>query len=335
MKSTSTTTLNHTSYQTSYRFASEEVGLVAGNNIHMFQAHPKFNKKEKHVKDFISDQIKVFVYLGSSFYHFMHEDLGEFLAQYSLTPDALFIIDITGIVDRDPLPTYIQNFFKFLNKNNVDYVPVDLRVINKFNVNNLYFRDLNAESFEINNPWPKIHEMSKQFVTTNIDVTDGKKVYLTRKNYKGRSLKTLIKGRLPYENDDRMDDENKVEEYFISLGFDIVAPDEFKTFESQISYFSKAKMVASTTSSGLVNAAFMPTGSAVLELTTPLIAFTKVGNGVTEPPSVGTEEIHHFYHLMAARLGHRYVSIPNLNRSSEEVINTIENDTFLKAWLSA
>jgi len=132
-----------------------------------------------------------------------------------------------------------------------------------------------------------------------------------------------------------MDYEKRLEDYFLSLGFEIVYPDEFKSFEEQMNFFYSAKTVASLTGSGLTNACFMQPGSTVIEICTPLISFTQIGNGVTDHGSVGQEEIHHFYNVISTMMDHNYIAIQNMSRSSEHVIQKIENNKSLKKFLES
>jgi hypothetical protein len=332
MISTSTTTTHYTEYDSTFIYGEDATGLVFGQSIGQFSTGPLFSKKEKHVLDLVSDQPKVFISLSFSPYHFMHDELGEFLAQYEKTPEAKFIIDITQIAEMDPLPSFLSFFFRYLNAKKVDYLPVNLTKINKVNINKFYTRNPSAESFEINDPGPKLHAMALESVKDK-DIPATKKVYISRRNFKGRELGKLIQGRLPYSNDNRMDDEKKVEDYFKSLGFEIAVPEDFKNFDEQINYFYQAKMVVSSTSSGFINAFFMRPGSTMVEISTPLISFSRIGDGFTQPISLGQQEIHHFYHMMSISLGHKYISIENKDRSAEKVIATIESDSGLKSWL--
>jgi hypothetical protein len=332
MISTSTTTINHTNQKISLKLYDEkEVGITFTGNINSFSISDKFDKKNNHCIDFISDQPKVLISMSMSFYHFYHDCFGEFLAQYEITPNAKFIIDITNVADNK-LPNFIKMFFKFLNDNKVDYQPVDLRKIQGFNINNFYYKDSECESRAINDPSPKIYKMSQRYIVDK-KVAATKKIFLSRKNYQNRDLSILIKDRLPYTNDNRIDDEKKAQEYFKTLGFETICPEDFKSFEEQMNYMYEARVILSTTSSALTNACFMRPGSTIIELVTPLISFQAVGNGVTSPLSIGQEEVHHFYHLMAFALDHKYLGINNKNRSIDKIIDTIENDKLLKQYI--
>lgn len=333
MQSTSTTTLNVTSMKNTFKFQKDSVGVKFNQPyINSFSILNKFKKDEPGLIDLISDQPKVFIPMATSFYHLYYDNFSEFLTQYEITPDAKFIIDITNIKNMDPLPEYIKMVFRFLNQNNVDYRPIDLNANNIMNINNFYYFDRNAESYSINNPPKRLYEFAQRYVVDEKNKAS-KKVYLSRKNLSSRDLSFFIKGRLPYENDNRVDDEKKIEEYFVSMGFDIVYSDEFQSFEEQMNFFYNVKTIASLTGAGLTNACFMQPGSTVIEICTPLISFAQVGNGITDNGSEGQEEVHHFYNVISTMKDHNYISISNMTRSSEQIIQKIENNKALKDFL--
>jgi hypothetical protein len=333
MQSTSTTTLNVTSMKNTFKFQKDSVGVKFNQPyINSFSILNKFKKDEPGLIDLISDQPKVFIPMATSFYHLYYDNFSEFLTQYEITPDAKFIIDITNIKNMDPLPEYIKMVFRFLNQNNVDYRPIDLNANNIMNINNFYYFDRNAESYSINNPPKRLYEFAQRYVVDEENKAS-KKVYLSRKNLSSRDLSFFIKGRLPYENDNRVDDEKKIEEYFMSMGFDIVYSDEFQSFEEQMNFFYNVKTIASLTGAGLTNACFMQPGSTVIEICTPLISFAQVGNGITDNGSEGQEEVHHFYNVISTMKDHNYISISNMTRSSEQIIQKIENNKALKDFL--
>lgn len=333
MKSTTTTTINSTKMKNGMKFEKGVIGLKFNSpEIYNFSINGKFKKDEPGLIDLVSDQPKVLVELTTSFYHLYHDLFGELLTQYELTPNAKFIVNISQIKTMDNLPEYIKMIFKFLNENNIDYRPIDLNDNRIININNLYYRDPESESFSINNPSRKLYDFSQRYIADK-NIKAEKKVYLSRKNFIGRDLSFFIKGRLPYENDNRIDDEKKIEEYFSSLGFEVVYPDEFKTFEEQMQFFYKVKTVASLTSSGLTNACFMQPGSTVIEISTPLISFSQIGNGVLEYDSHGQEELHHFYATISEMMDHNYIAIPNIARSANDIIKKIEDNNTLKNFL--
>lgn len=333
MHSTTTTTIDKISTKNTFNFQKETVGISFDNDhIYNISMHKKFKKDELGLIDLVSDQPKVFIAMSTSFYHLYHDTFAEFLTQYELTPDAKFIIDITHIKNINPLPEYIKMIFKFLNEKKVDYRPIDLRVRNIMNVNNLYYRNINAESHAINYPHEKLYKFANQYII-NKNIKPDKKIYLSRKKNESRDLSFFIKGRLPYENDNRIDNEKNLEKYFSSLGFQIVYSEDFKTFEEQMQFFYSVKTCVSLTGSGLTNACFMQPGSTIVEISTPLISFNKIGNGITDPGSDGQQELHHFYAAISTMMDHNYMAISNTSRSSKELIDKIENNKTLKDFL--
>lgn len=333
MHSTTTTTINKMSMKNTFKFQKEIVGIRFNEeHIHNISIEKKFKKDEPGLIDLVSDQPKVFVPMSTSFYHLYYDCFSELLTQHELTPNAKFIIDITHIKENDKLPEYIKMIFKFLNQNNIDYRPIDLRVNKVVNINNLYYRDIDAESPAINHPYEKLHKFAKKYAIDK-DAKPEKRVYISRKKNNNRDLSFFIKGRLPYESDSRIDDEEKLEKYFSSIGFEIVYSEDFKTFEEQMQFFYSVKTCVSLTGSGLTNTCFMQPGSTVVEISTPLISFNRIGNGITDFGSDGQEELHHFYSAISTMMNHNYVAISNTSRSSKELIKKIENNQKLKDFL--
>jgi hypothetical protein len=335
MVSTGTTTVSATKHKNNFGYFEGTTGIeFLGTDIIGINFVDVFKEDALHFLDFVSDQPKVLIPISMSFYHFYHDFFGAFLTQYELMPDAKYIIDITVIKDISPLPSFLKLFFKFLNDNKVDYESVDFGKTNKININNFYYTNLQAESSELNDPALKIYNMSQNYVK-DVNVLANRKIFLSRKNFQNRDLSPFINERLPFQNDNRIDDEKKAEEYFKTLGFEVVIPENFKNFEEQINYMYEAKTIISYTGSGLTNAFFMRPGSTVIELVTPLISFSSLGNGVTEALSNAQEEIHHFYHLLAQSMNHKYIGIRNKERSIDKIIETIESDKALKLFLES
>lgn len=146
------------------------------------------------------------------------------------------------------------------------------------------------------------------------------KVYLSRRHIPPRQIETsldLPDGRI---NDTRIKNEIVFEKYLEALGFLIVAPEEISTIEEQISILSSCKLLVSATSSGLANQVFMPRGSLVVELTVPFI----VDNHDVK------QDLHLNYLALSYMSEHQYLSIPNKTTDAYDVINTIENNKYLK-----
>ena len=156
-----------------------------------------------------------------------------------------------------------------------------------------------------------------------------KKIYISRKHIPDRTYGSIK--RLPFSDDNRLYDDDILEEYLRSKGFEIVIPENLANFEEQINLFSKAKIIVSLTSSGITNCFFMRPGSKLLEIMSPITSsdFNPDENG----ECTGMQSLHHIYVGLAFLKSHTYIGIPNWTRHSQDIINYIEERDFLKRLL--
>ena len=91
----------------------------------------------------------------------------------------------------------------------------------------------------------------------------------------------------------------------------------------------ETKILISLTGSGLTNCIFMQPEQKIVEIFTPLI-ISKTKNDLNINFQ---EEWHFFNHRMSAIKQHKYFSLSNINRSSEEIIKNIEKDELFKQIL--
>jgi hypothetical protein len=96
------------------------------------------------------------------------------------------------------------------------------------------------------------------------------------------------------------------------MGFEIVCPEDFDSFEDQIEYFDSVKTLVSPTSAGLVNGLLMKKNQTIIELEVPMVA-------------QGKESLHSLYPGLLFNSGHIFIMIPSL-RDSTEIINKIESN---------
>ena len=130
----------------------------------------------------------------------------------------------------------------------------------------------------------------------------------------------------------RIDDEKAIEEYFSSLGFEIVRPEDFSSLDEQIEFLHGVRTLVSLTSSGITNSTFMQPGQTVIELVTPItIDFPDDDNAYY---SKTVEELHHFYVFMSFRKKHKYIGISNEVKSAKALINNLESDELFKSFIN-
>lgn len=273
---------------------------------------------------FISDREKVFFTLMNGPYHFFMDSLGPLLMQMEKTPDALFIID-TGNM-HDPDKKYLNFFIEALNSKGVDF---RLIKANNFRIyaNNFHTQRWMDDGF---NAPKRVYDFFKEYIDKP-EVEPFRKVYVSRSYMPPRPLKSVFPG-ASFGHDNRIDDEKKLEEYLKSLGFEIIVPEtSFESFKDQLNYFYEVKTLVSLTSGGITNSSFMQPGGTVIELVNSMV----VTMGAENTPKSGElwhveEALHHYYATMAWRKGHTYIGMDNSRRSSDFIIDKINNSTLLQ-----
>ena len=273
---------------------------------------------------FYSDQTKMIMRLPISFYHCMHDFLGTVFHIFELDPDTLFIIDVS-IPNRTPVTHKVNEFcFKLLDYHNVNYEKVDLTKGSSVNIDNFYIRtqrvvDHNASNILMKYIMPFIK---------NQDVKPFRKVYLSRKgltNYKNKQYGEEFSKKLTRNTYNRIDDEEKLENFFLDNGFEVMIPEDFDSFEDQLNYFYEVDTIVGITGGGLTNVMFMQPGGTVIELMTTLITNVSHVNYMDKTENrFGFEEgQHHFYHAIAFRKNCNYFGFPNINTEADTLIKRI------------
>ena len=164
-----------------------------------------------------------------------------------------------------------------------------------------------------------INALIERFAGKSAKSSANKKVYISRKL--ASTAKDLINDSSRFSDDIRVYDEEVLEKYLYSLGYEILSPENFTTFEEQLEYFSNTSMLISSTNAGLSNMIFMPSGSTVVELKTPLVR--KVYNE-TRNNAIYIDETHDLYVPIAYQKGHLYVSLPVDDRSGFTAVEKLK-----------
>lgn len=211
---------------------------------------------------------------------------------------------------------------KFLNNYKIDYKIIDdWTNINQIIVNDFIF--FNKTCIESS---PITHNLFLKYFgkfIKNVDKKPFRKVYLNRKNYSERKQHDTS---LSYNEDNRIHNEHILEEYLSNNGVECMSlENKFDTFEEQINYFYSVKTLISTTSAGLTNCLYMQPGSIVIELVTPQLIEHNTADGV----SLGIS-INSLWQPITSVKEIDHISISNLKRDSEIVLNKIKNTTYLK-----
>ena len=280
----------------------------------------------------INNKKKLVFSIVNSYYHSVLDNMSEIIYTMALHPKNELIIDVSELDSyfrriNDNYHAPFLYFLEVLESRNIKYRVVNLKQYDVVYINN--FRVI-AYPFETAQKAELVYEFFKPELS-NIKALPTKNVFVSRSKTVGREYDAPG---LSHKNDNRMDSHQKLEEYFRSLGYEVVNTEDFSSFKEQIEYFYQAKVIASITGSGLTNAAFMRPGQTLIEIVTPLVVpVARPGEtkDITDPYYV--QEIHNFYKNLAFYKDHSYFAIHNESRSFDELKSKIEKDPRIKMFL--
>ena len=262
---------------------------------------------------------KVFLKLEKGFFHAVSTTLAQILIEHEKNNNVQIIL---GIDSKDSFGDIFNKFIvDTMKRKNIKYKIILLENNTIYKIDKcLYFSMtmLTYSGIKI------IEKLGLEYSSNNPPY---KKIILTRKlvHRFAKSPEGMFGGIDPnkflFKDDIRMDNEDKVINYFEKLGFECISPENFKSIEEQIRFFSEVKTIVSVTTAGLLNTVFMPQGSKVIELAVPMVAGR-------------TESLHsNLYSGISFAKNHKYIAIPTM-RKAEDVIKIIENDISLKKYIA-
>jgi capsular polysaccharide biosynthesis protein len=257
---------------------------------------------EKSLNFLQDDTVYVFVDAIANFHHFILT---------ILTP-ALQVIEL---IDNEKLHFVLHSRSKKQIADNFDNLLIELLLeknINYTSVNSSAYDYVNAKNFipingvSIEKGIPILYDYLIKKYNLPPAMTN-KKIYVSRSKYGGEEK--------------RIDDEKALEKLFEENGFQIVYPEEIKTFREQFELFNSCSVLAGLTGSGLTNLILMPKNQIVLEIVTKL----KIGVTDSSTGQVFTEEqIHDHYKEFSIIKDHIMITIFNMDKSVEDVQKKIE-----------
>jgi hypothetical protein len=231
---------------------------------------------------FKSAVTKYLIRLEDPFFHVIYDSLALILTLHKLDPDAIFILyrprreseSSTKIYD------YFEELFNFKSlkyvmlhpakdetTNDMGYYSPVIETFNYLDI--VKYLNRNDMYFTLDD-----HLLVSREILSHLgpsSVSPYRKVYLSRSHINHRRYKTR-KDHVGHKDDIRLDNEELLEDFFTSKGYDIVVPEmKFKTFREQLEYMRSVKVLASVTSSGITNALFMEDGQFVIEIVAELV----------------------------------------------------------------
>lgn len=292
--------------------------------------------------DLTGKRKKIVRTLSASVFHFFADDVCDILCALKIYPDAELILDLSLLSDviESSDRGFIGFFFDALADQGIKY-----KLINASEFDIIYINDYCvAESpYRSSISGELIYEFFKKYIDKPNTVPH-RNVYLTRKKVnKDSSNLEKTAAKLSYRKDERIDSEDRLAEIFANLGFEVIAPEDFKDFHEQLNFFYSVKTLASLTSSGLANALFMQPGGTIIEMSTPLVVLSPILSGERtildmEPEHQEdytiAQELHMFYKLIAYLKSHVYLSINNPGRNADQLGKDIESNLKLFNFLN-
>lgn len=291
--------------------------------------------------DLTSKRRKIVKAISSSYYHFFADDVCDIIYALNLYPDAELILDVSQVAKSlsEPNRGFLNFFFSALEDKGIRYKLVDVSQFDIIYINDYYI----AESIHKSSmSGPLFFNFFKEYID-NPNEKPYRNVYLTRKKVL-KDVKDLKQkaAKLSFTTDDRVDSEERLGTIFESLGYEVVAPEDFTDFRHQINFFHSVKTLASLTSSGLANALFMQPGGTIVEFSTPLVVLSPILGAEktiqdmlqdSEYDPQIAQELHMFYKLVAYLKSHTYISINNPNRSADDIEKAIYGNVKLFNFL--
>jgi hypothetical protein len=284
--------------------------------------------------DLTGPGVKIVKSISSSVFHFFADDVCDILYALKVYPKAEVIIDLSKVQEfiNKPSWSFLGFFFDALQDQGVKFKLVE---VDRFDV--IYINDycVAESAFRSSMSGELVYEFFKKYIDEPT-IEPHRNVYLTRKKLE-KNPDTIAENssKLSYKDDRRIDSEDELAAVFEELGFEVIAPEDFKDFHEQLNFFNSVKTLASLTSSGLSNAFFMQPGQTMIELSTPLVVFSPILSGEKTIMDIVNEgkkdlmvaqELHMFYKMIAYLKDHVYFSINNPNRNAQQLRKSIHSN---------
>lgn len=274
--------------------------------------------------EFIGEEPKFLIQLQVDFFHLLTDTLGVILDEFDNDPNMIFIIDSYFFNETNKrLHVEKNEILKMIHNAGVRYMVVDS--LNKIRINNFYFlNSRELQEYPALTKYSNVRDIAAKTFPESVKKAT-KNLYVSRRDYSGpRSHRWEHMPKDPgilFENDNRMDDELLLEEYFKSLGYDVVYSSDNHSIRDGMEMFSSAKRIVSITGAALSNCVFMNPGSMVIEISVPM--------GMLFDDGGWHFALHNHYKGISDLLDHTHMSISTM-RSARDLINKIENNADLK-----
>jgi hypothetical protein len=278
---------------------------------HQLDLKPNAEEDAIILHEVIGETPKGIVLIQNNYFHYFTDFIGPV---YVFINNCIHLnindVNIIG-VDLDAENSIAESFFPFLehclgqfsDRINISYTTIAENIFNvgfgepfiKINKSRI------IDQRDIGTSIDFIYESAKSFSEISEEAVPSKKVFISRKNDLAKDA-----------TDSRTLYEEECEQFFSSIGFEIVNGESFESIKDEISYFRDASVLVGMTGSGLTNSMFMNPGQTVVEIVCPI--------KFTDEPKY---EIHNFYKTISMLKKHKYVAVQNINSSQEDLLEQL------------
>jgi len=333
-RSLSFTILNETTpAKNNLKYTKEDSFILFGSGINIFSNYEthKIKQNVKDLSNFLdlrSNKTKILFSGGYGIYNFFQLSVPAIFRLADEFPDAVFVFDYSMVHKEGTFKTFVpfaKQIFNFLGIENyfINNDKIPGVIVNNFiqvNTGEVNFLHKNIkDAVRLYRKAARLDDSLKPF----------RKVYLSRGRVRPRDYSGLKPG-LSTNQDNRLYNENILEDYMSDLGVEVVQPEDFKSMQDQAKFFNEVDTLVSLTSSGLANALFMQEKTRVVELLTTIpFIFEYSSNDESD----GNEQVHHLYHNLSYLTNKEYISVPNYTRQPADLIGIIEESNLLQKVL--
>jgi capsular polysaccharide biosynthesis protein len=254
---------------------TDGISALAGENNFIINEHMRlirvaedsskrdYQISSEHSDALLSEKTKILIPIDEAYFHFMTETIASMAALAKANKGAMFVFSdkfIKGLHLGDWVGSHLINILDRLSEvYGTSYVFLPKAF---YKINNAVLVTKGVSFTKFSN---EIYE-AFNFSQKSIPVPN-KLIYVSRSNIDPEKDKGTRKSGLPSF---RIHDEEKVEEFFSSIGFEVVYADKLSITE-KVKLFGEAKILAGVTGAGLANIIFMQPGTAIININTEVI----------------------------------------------------------------
>jgi hypothetical protein len=323
------------SYVTTHHTFTNFIGEESLDKLIKNLEDPEDSKNKTYLKvidsdEMLSEQTKVLIHVEDTIFHFFMDSLTLILKVHREHPGIKFVLYLQRNRPNKSIESFIQLLKIILDGEGVDYVTISTspsyRYAPVYRFKNYVYMDQEVLDYDkvlsfldVEKAADLAIKYSKDYLNVTKTVEPFRKVYISRPGISS-DLGPIEEGYPDYKDDIRMNDAWKVEEFFVSMGYDAFSPEKhFDSIMEQIVYMTEVKTLASITSSGLANMVFMQPNQTVIELQAELVTVVRFRPDTLVRPQ---QWLHGCYSTLSFMRDHTHITVSS-RRDPDKVIKTL------------